>query len=118
VSPPAFVAPDSGMMTAAPEQPQESAPADVYVMPQVLQGPIDEIILGIAAFSDIHDPAIIDCSRLARVDFNAAGKLMTGLAPFCGAGKTIEFHHVNSLVCALFSMMGLKDIVKLVPRKR
>jgi ABC-type transporter Mla MlaB component len=117
VSPPAFVAPDSKVTTAAPEQPQSGTPDDAYMMPRVLQGRIDEIILGIAAFSDVHDPAVIDCSRLVRVDFNAAGRLMTGLAPFCGVGKSIEFHHVNSLVAALFGVMGLKDIVKIVPRK-
>jgi ABC-type transporter Mla MlaB component len=118
VSPPAFVAPDSKVTTAVPDQPRSSSPPGVYMMPQVMQGPIDEIILGIAAFSDIHDPAIIDCSRLDRVDFNAAGRLMTGLAPFCGAGKSIEFHHVNALVSALFGVMGLKGIVKVLSRKR
>jgi ABC-type transporter Mla MlaB component len=118
VSPPAFVAPDSKVTTAARGQPRSSAPDHVYMMPQVMQGSIDEIILGIAAFSDVHDPAIVDCSGLSRVDFSAAGRLMTGLAPFCGAGKSIEFHHVNALVAALFGVMGLKDIVKIVPRKR
>jgi ABC-type transporter Mla MlaB component len=117
VSPPAFAPPETKVTTAVAEQAQTSEMAAAYMMPTVIEGRIDELILGIAAFSDEHDPAVIDCSRLAMVDFNAAGRLLTGLAPFCQNGKVIEFHNVNYLVAALFSVMGLKDIVRILPRK-
>lgn len=121
VSPPAFAPPVNKVTTAVAEQdPAQAADGEAreaYMMPTVIEGRIDELILAIAAYSDEHDPAIIDCSRLAKVDFNAAGRLMTGLAPFCHTGKTIEFHNVNYLVAALFSVMGLKDIVRILPRK-
>ena len=87
------------------------------MMPRVVEGRIDSLILAIASFSDEHNPAVLDCSRLERVDFNAAGRLLTGLAPFCGVGRTLEFHHVNHLVVALFHTIGLKDIARIVPRK-
>ena len=86
-------------------------------MPAIVEGRIDNLILAIAAYSDEHSPAIIDCSNLNRVDFNAAGRLLTGLGPFCGVGKTIEFHHVNHLVAELFKVIGLKDVARIVPRK-
>jgi ABC-type transporter Mla MlaB component len=117
VSPPAFAPPETKVTTAVAEQAQTSETPEAFMMPTVIEGRIDQLILGIAAYSDEHDPAVIDCSRLAMVDFNAAGRLLTGLAPFCQNGKAIEFHNVNYLVAALFSVMGLKDIVRILPRK-
>jgi anti-anti-sigma regulatory factor len=116
VSPPAFVAPKNKITTAV-EQAQQDAEADVFMMPNVIEGKIDQLIVAIAAFSDEHDPAILDCTRLSRIDFTAAGRLMSGLTPFCGAGKTIEMHNVNHLVAALLNVIGLKEIVRILPRK-
>lgn len=117
VSPPAFVAPKNKITTAPVEQAQASAESEAYMMPAVIEGQIDQLILAIANYSDEHDPAIIDCARLTRVDFNAAGRLLSGIAPFCVKGKTIEFHNVSYLVAALFNVIGLNDIVRILPRK-
>jgi anti-anti-sigma regulatory factor len=130
VSPPAFVAPKNKITTAAsaslPAQGQASSPSSAassetppegFRLPPVIEGRIDNIIVAIVTYSDEHSPAIIDCSGLNRIDFAAAGRLLTGLAPFCGNGKSFEFHGVNHLVAALFNVIGLKDIVRIVPRK-
>ncbi len=117
VSPPAFVAPKNKVTTAAAEAAAADGESDHFKMPAIIEGAIDPLILAIGAYTDQHNPAFIDCSRLNRVDFSAAGKLLTGLAPFCSNGKTIEFHNVNHLVTALFSIIGLKDIVRISPRK-
>lgn len=117
VSPPAFVAPQNKVTTAASEAPARHEAQEGFVMPALLEGRIDDVIVAVAAYSDEHSPAIIDCSQLKRVDFNAAGRLLSGLTPFCISGKQIEFHQVNHLVAELFNMMGLKDIVRIVPRK-
>lgn len=117
VSPPAFVSPQGKVTTAAPEPQRQPLPAEGFMMPPVVEGRIDSLIVSIATYSDEHNPAILDCSRLERVDFNAAGRLLTGLAPFCGVGRTLEFHYVNHLVAALFNTIGLKDIARIVPRK-
>jgi anti-anti-sigma regulatory factor len=118
VSPPAFVPPKTKVTTAVAEQPQAAEEADAFAMPAVVEGRIDSLILGIASHADDHSPAIIDCSHLTRIDFNAAGRLLTGLAPFCSDGKVIEFHNVNHLVATLFGVMGLKDVVRVLPRKQ
>jgi ABC-type transporter Mla MlaB component len=117
VSPPAFTTPQSGVTTASAEATSPTPEAEGFLLPPIVEGRIDDLIVAIAAYSDEHDPAIIDCSQLCRVDFNAAGRLLTGLAPFCGVGKVIEFHHVNHLVAELLNVIGLKDIVRIFPRK-
>lgn len=119
VSPPAFVAPQNKITTAAPDtlSREQSQEEEAFTMPARIEGRIDDLIVAIAAYSDHHNPAIVDCSQLVRIDFNAAGRLLTGLMPFCGSGRAIEFHHVNHLVAELFRMMGLHDIVRILPRK-
>lgn len=117
VSPPAFVAPKTKVTTAATEAAASTPASDSFMMPALVEGRIDNLILAIVAHSDEHNPAVVDCSALKRVDFNAAGRLLTGLAPFCGNGKSLEFHHVNHLVAALFNVIGLNDIARILPRK-
>jgi ABC-type transporter Mla MlaB component len=117
VSPPAFIAPQNKVTTAAAETPADAGKPEGFPMPDVVEGRIDNLIVAIAAYSDEHTPAIIDCSQLQRVDFNAAGRLLTGLSPFCVNGKSIEFHSVNHLVSALFTVIGLRDMARVVPRK-
>lgn len=117
VSPPAFVAPKNKISTASEGATPAGVAANGFMMPPVIEGRIDDLILSITSYADEHNPAIIDCSGLNRVDFNTAGRLLTSLSSFCCNGRVIEFHHVNHLVAALFNVIGLKDIVRIIPRK-
>lgn len=117
VSPPAFVAPKNKVTTAMDENGSINTVSDCFMMPAIIEGKTDQLISAITIFATDHNPAVLDCSRLNRVDFNAAGQLLSGFAPLSGNGKAIELHHVNHLVTALFNVMGLKDIVRILPRK-
>lgn len=122
VSPPAFAAPPKSIVTAptetpAPARSDTAEASEHFMMPAVVSGQVDELVLAIAAYSDEHDPAVIDCSCLERMDFNAASRLLTGLSPFCGSGKAVEFHHVNHLVSVLLMVIGLNEIIRIIPRK-
>ncbi|CAN5368640.1 hypothetical protein BH11PSE11_BH11PSE11_35840 [soil metagenome] len=117
VSPPPFVAPKT-KVTMALEDPAAKEESPHFMMPAVIEGSTDQLIQAIATHSMDNSPAILDCSRLLRVDFGATGQLLAGLAPLTGGGNKIELHNVNHLVAALFNVMGLKDIVKILPRKR
>lgn len=116
VSPPAFVAPKK-VTTAMEEMSAVNTSADTFSMPTVIEGGTEQLIGAIAAFAEQHSPAILDCSRLHRVDFSSAGQLLSGFAPLSASGKTIELHHVNHLVAALFLVLGLHEIVRVIPRK-
>ena len=116
VSPPAFVMPKSRVTTIAEESLDTLAPGNVFMMPNVVDSKAN-LIDEIAEFAKQHNPAIIDCSRLARVDFSAASQLLSGLAPLTSNSRAIELHNVNQLVAALFNVMGLRDIARILPRK-
>jgi ABC-type transporter Mla MlaB component len=117
VSPPSFVAPVNKVTTAAEEIGSVDRISDSFMMPAVIDGRADQVIGAITEYVTSHNPAILDCSRLNRVDFNAATQLLMSLAPLCSKGKAIELRHVNHLVATLFNVMGLKDIARIVPRK-
>lgn len=118
VSPPAFVAPQNKVTTAAKEDNGSvNTVSDCFVMPTIVEGKIDQLLVAISTFAADHNPAVLDCSSLNRVDFNAAGELTSGLAPLCAEGKTIELHNVNHLVAVLFNVMGLKEFVPIKLRK-
>lgn len=117
VSPPAFVAPKNKVTTDMEVNGTVDQVSDCFMMPTVIDGKTEQLINAITIFAAGHNPAVLDCSRLQRVDFNAAGQLLSGLAPLSGSGKSIELHNVNYLITALFNVMGLKDIVRILPRK-
>jgi ABC-type transporter Mla MlaB component len=117
VSPPAFVPPKNKVTTAMEEPAPAVETTDVYVMPAVIEGRTDALVAALGAFASAHNPARVDCTRLARVDVNAAGQLLAGLAPISGDGRVIEFFNVNHLVAALFKVLGLKQVIRVVTRK-
>jgi anti-anti-sigma regulatory factor len=117
VSPPAFVAPKNKVTTDSEETGTVDSISDCFMMPPVVEGKTDQLVAAITTFAADHNPIVLDCSRLNRVDFSAAGQLLSSLAPLSGGGKSIEFVHVNHLVTALFNVMGLKDIARVAPRK-
>lgn len=116
VSPPPFVPPvhRSG---AQQEEPENAANGSAFLMPAVVDHRTDQLLAAINSHASLHDPLVLDCSRLDRVDFSAAGQLMMGLAPLARNGRTIEMQDVSRLVSALFSMIGLSDIARILPRR-
>lgn len=116
VSPPPFTPPvhRSGVQQ---EEPEDTASGTAFLMPAVVDNRAEQLLAAIDSHALLHDPLVLDCSRLDRVDFSAAGQLLMGLAPLARNGKTIEMHNVSRLVIALFSMIGLAEIARLSPRR-
>lgn len=120
VSPPSFEAPQNKVTDAFPElhQEEEEVPSDRFFMPATVDGSVDALIKKIAEQAALHQPLIIDCSKLDRVEFSASAELLNGLAPIVGKpGVAIRFEEVNYLVMMLFNAMGLKNIASISLRK-
>jgi anti-anti-sigma regulatory factor len=84
-------------------------------MPAMVDGSVDTLVKKIAEQAAQHQPLIIDCSKLDRVEFSASAELLNGLAPIVGKpGVTIRFEEVNYLVMMLFNAMGLKNIASIL----
>ncbi|MDB5798655.1 MAG: hypothetical protein JWP36_2557 [Paucimonas sp.] len=115
VSPPGFEAPNNKVTTA--DAGAETLAAESFPMPAMVTGATEQLLGTITAFASAHDPAVLDCSGLRRIDFNAAGQLLSSLAPIAAGGRVIEFIGVNHLVAALFDVIGIKDFARVVVRK-
>ncbi|MBK4736432.1 STAS domain-containing protein [Noviherbaspirillum pedocola] len=114
VSPPPFVPPK----TAATRLATEAQPAgDAFLLPPVIEGRNEILLADITRHAALHDPLVLDCSRLVRIDFTAAGQLLMSLSPLARAGAAIEFTGVSRLVLALFAMIGITEIARISPRK-
>jgi len=88
---------------------------DVPVDAYVLRGEIKSSRFGdLPAYAAVHDPVLIDCAKLMRMDFISAGALLNSLATIRRTGKQIVFHHPNHLVAELFGVVGLKAVATIV----
>ena len=118
VSPPAFVSPQDKVTTDHEESAAaDETSSDHFMMPVLIDANSDTLGQNIAAYAHTHDPVILDCSHLTRMDFNAAGRLFGDLMPLIGSGKTVELHSPNHFIVALCNVMGMTNSVRIVPRK-
>ena len=112
VSPPQFEAPRR-VSTAAP------APShgDRFIMPSAVTG-TDQALLGaIDAYAEGREVLVLDCSRLARVDYAGAGALLARLNALGAAGNTVELRELNHLVAVLLRLLGAGKAVQLYPHR-
>ncbi|MGN6701846.1 MAG: STAS domain-containing protein [Burkholderiaceae bacterium] len=116
VSPPSFVAPRAKVTMARHDEAPDMLSGH-FAMPAVIEGKIDDLVHAIVDHAALHQPAILDCSRLARIEFGAAGQLLNSLAPVCNGGRRIEFHDVNHLVAALLRVIGIDSIARVLVRR-
>ena len=114
VSPPSFEKP-AGVETAA-DAPARAASGDRFELPaNVLKDP-HELLDQIDLYISQYEPAVLDCSHLVRVDYEAAGHLLNRLRPLA-AEHRIELRDLNHLVAALFKLVGYSDVVRMFPHK-
>lgn len=100
--------------TALPVADDPSANANVYI----LRGNVKSSRFGdLPAFAEVHDPVLIDCSGLDRMDFISAGALLNVLTTIKRNGRHIVFHHPNYLIAELFGVVGLRAMTDIVLAK-
>ncbi len=130
VSPPSWEPPSSKFrISDAPAVPVEAAVvAPVELDPIELSGDAVSLsgdLLGkaeaelqrLANFAAEHRKIAVDCTRLRRVDFTAAGVLLNWAVGAQSANKTIEFREVSNLVAALLAVMGLHEVASIERRR-
>ena len=114
VSPPSWEA----ARVAAPEPVVAAAAKLAVADAYALEGEIKSSRFGdLPSFADLHDPLVIDCTRLKRIDFISAGALLNALTTIRRTGKQIVFQHPNHLVAELFGIVGLNAVATIVPAK-
>jgi len=112
VSPPSFEAP-LRVSTAAP------APGhgDRFMLPAIVSGPETSLLAAIDAYAQERETLVLDCSRLARIDYAGAGSLLARLDAHGAAGRAVELRELNHLVATLLRLLGAGDGVRLYPHR-
>ena len=122
VSPPSF--------ETLPQASQASAAAGTlmaeqrFMLPAVVEGDIANLVAAIAAYAamDPAGPVVLDCTKLVRIDFGAAGQLHACLGRLAvdgrrGDGRRIELRDLNHLVAALLRLLNYGDCARLYAHK-
>jgi ABC-type transporter Mla MlaB component len=113
VSPPSFEAPRQ-RATAAGAAP---VAGDRFMLPALVEGDCAALLAAIDDYAARYHPVVLDCSRLARIDYAAASALQGQLRQLAGDGCRIELCEVNHLVAALLRLLGVADSARLVAHK-
>lgn len=114
VSPPSWEAARVAAPEPVPPPVTGVVAGDVYA----LRGEIKSSRFGdLPSFAELHDPVVVDCERLTRIDFISAGALLNVLTTIRRTGKQIVFQHPNHLVAELFGIVGLKAVATIIPAK-
>jgi len=112
VSPPSFEAPQH-VSTAAPAPDQ----GDRFMLPATVNGPEPGLMTTIDAYAQERETLVLDCSRLARIDYAGASSLLAHLAAHAANGRAVELRELNHLVAALLRLLGTGPGVRLYPHR-
>jgi anti-anti-sigma regulatory factor len=110
--PPAFEAPQR-VATAAASQ----ASGDRFLLPAEVEGDCAALLAAIESYARGADPAVLDCSRLKRIDADAAGALEALLRALKRDGRSLELRELNLLVAPLLRLLGAGDSARLFANK-
>lgn len=114
VSPPSFETPQHVATSNTITAPTRT---ECFMLPTVVNSGASALFDAIDAYAEqAPTPLLIDCSRLARVDYGAASALLNRLRPIA-AEKKIEFRDMNHLVAALFKLLNFSEVARMFPHK-
>lgn len=116
MSPPSWETQVGAAKRAAKEQ-----PADVVEQALILSGEITGADATLAKrlqdWAAANKMLVIDMARVRRVDFVSAGLMLNVLSKLNQAGTTIQIRSANELVHALFRVMRMDKIARIIPRR-
>jgi len=109
------VAKDDAKLKA--ESPQPAPSIDAYAFTGQVVGASESHFQGLLAYAESHNVVCIDFSQVPRVDFVSCGMLMNALVTITSHSKQAVIINANELIVALFRIMGVADVAKIVRKK-
>ena len=115
VSPPSWEAPPPAPATDPDGEAADEAAEDLdaFHLEGELNAASDAGVRALADFGHERRTLSIECSRLRRVDFVSAGRLFNILASLNAQGAVVELRRVNTLVAALFKVVGIDQVARI-----
>ncbi|HMX21474.1 MAG TPA: STAS domain-containing protein [Accumulibacter sp.] len=113
ISPPSWEASraSKASVTPPPQADEYTLTGDAYP----LKGEVKNTrFADLLVFAAAHDPVIIDCSEVTRMDFLSAGALLNVMNSVKTSGRKIVFRHPHLLLAELFRVVGLTSLADIV----
>jgi ABC-type transporter Mla MlaB component len=114
VSPPSFEPPAHAAISVGASP---VAQGDRFLLPGAVTGNGAALLASIDAYAAEHDALVLDCSRLAHIDYAAAAALVTRLRQLAGAAHKVELRDLNHLVASLLGLLGAGEEIRLYAHK-
>jgi anti-anti-sigma regulatory factor len=114
VSPPSFEAPAHAAVSLGAGPALEG---DRFLLPALVEGPSPALLAEIAAHAARHPALVLDCSRLARIDYAAANALAAGLRGLAQDGREVVLRDLHHLAAVLLRLLGAGEQVRLYAHK-
>jgi anti-anti-sigma regulatory factor len=90
---------------------------DAFALSGELSGRAQDALAALRAYAADRAEVVVDCRRLRRLDFAAAGELLNEVVALRTGGKYLVFRDTNHLVAALLAVMGIPDLAEIRLRR-
>jgi ABC-type transporter Mla MlaB component len=97
---------------------QAAAPGAALALSGELRGDRSATLAALVPAPAGLGPLVVSCARLVRVDFSAAGRLLTWTSACREAGRKVRFDDLPPLVAAFFQVIGIDEHAELAVRRR
>ncbi|MDD5445439.1 MAG: STAS domain-containing protein, partial [Pseudomonas fluorescens] len=105
---------DKGIVMTAPMGLDDGSAATVDLRGEIL-GDATQALAALDAGPQSEN-IVISCAALVRVDFSAAGSILNWVATRQASGSHVQFRDVHRLVAAFFTVIGINEHARIVPR--
>jgi hypothetical protein len=90
---------------------------DRFLLPPLVMGAPTDLLEAIASYARASSPALLDCSRLVRIDRDAATALCARLKALASDGHPVELRELNNLALPLLRLLGVAEPVRIFSKK-
>ena len=123
VSPPCWVAPPKNSALhesteADSDEPATPASEDTFHLSGVITGANEPQLAKLASFAATRQQTAVDMNQLKRIDFIGAGTLHNIFSDLQRKHKEIVVIGANAMIIALFSVVGVTELVTIVRDKQ
>jgi anti-anti-sigma regulatory factor len=118
VSPPSWETPPPRPKALEVSQPiAVEAGDEAFHLVGEVAGPSDQLFTDITAYAGGHNPVTLELAAAKRIDFVNAGRLLNVLEKQQAEGKELVIRGAGEMIIALFAVMGITKIARIIPRK-
>ncbi|MEQ1592045.1 MAG: STAS domain-containing protein [Thiobacillaceae bacterium] len=118
VSPPSWVTAPAVQVVEAPAAIPATMPAgDAFTLSGEITPTNNAALQELKAYATAHTDVVVDMAQVTRVDYASVSQFISLLMQFLTGGKNITLRGHNALVHELFRVMGIDQMVQLVPGK-